>query len=352
MGKNNSMAIRSSYRNKNRLSKSDLRRWGSGYSYAPSPFDQLQNLASGYDVIKTATGSETKSRRKQQKQVAHGWYVDYISGIQHDFPKGWDSILKNNGRFQNRVQKPLLSKTALSRTTNETLLEQNTITDINSILPSLTSTQSAYITTGNFKVMFTNLSNVKMCYEFYYVTPKAAAANQFDTLVTTLGNPLTNPDGLFDVFTNWKPEDYPELLKAYRVLGKSCFRLGPGETGELHGKDKFYKKLGLNQRLTQRNYTEGLNTQLYCRWYGAPTALADVTVVPPAAPVIGNTTDAVFGDFSLATSFIMEQTVNWYYADTVNLPQTTYGTTVNASIPANKTVVVHENVDDEVTAAD
>lgn len=221
-------------------------------------------------------------------------------------------------------------------------MQTNSFADFQSLLGP-TNTIDVFITTGKWKVTWTNMSNVKMCYEFYYVTPRKAQATSFEQQVPTFGDPLTAPDGLDDVHTMWKPSDYPELMKSWRILGKSVFRLGGGETGELHGKDAYYYKFGLNQRLTQRNYTERVNTQLWVRIYGAPTGTA----------VIGSEVSEgfCFSDNSIASNFIIEQSINYYYNDTVNVTNTSWGSTVKAAVDAGDEVVVQADTSDDVTPA-
>lgn len=173
--------------------------------------------------------------------------------------------------------------------------------------------------------------------------PSKAGATSFEQQIPTFGDPLTDPDGLDDVFTTWKPTDYPQLMRNWRILGKSVFRLGSGESAELHGKDAYYYKFGLAQRLTQRNYTERVNTQLYVRVYGCPTGTA----------VIGSESvkDSVFSDHNIASNFIVEQSINYYYADTVNKTATTWSSTVKAAPDAGDEVVVQADTSEDVTPA-
>lgn len=314
--------------------------WG----YVPNPFQNgiLENVAAGYDITTTATGKR-KSHKKQQKQLAHGWYVDYVTGLNHKFPTSWISVIKNTGRIQVRDQKPIKQDTILARVNLITLINNMQLTDIANIT---NVNQATYLTTMGWKVSFTNMSNVKICYEYYYVTPVGDQANTFQTNITTLTNFLTTPAGQQDVFTMWKPEDVPELMKTYRILGKSVFRLSPGETGELHGRDQVYKKFGDAAQYLGRTYESGTNTQLFCRWYGCPTGIID-NVTPTIVK------EATFGDAFLATSWITEKYYNYYQADTINPASTTWSSTVRASVNAGtETVVTHADTSDDTTTAE
>lgn len=202
-----------------------------------------------------------------------------------------------------------------------------------------------FVTTGSFKVMFTNMSNVKLCYEYYLVTPIGDQASTFQAQVTALSNSLDVGSGSFDVITGWDPQFVPELMKSYRILGKSVFRLSPGETGELHGKNKIYRQFGDTAQTLGRTYESGINTQLYCRWYGCPTGVSDTATLHLVK-------DAVFGDGLLATSWITEDWFNYYKQDSVNVNALEWSSNVRANVVGTETVVTHAQTDDDNTAAE
>ena len=195
--------------------------------------------------------------------------------------------------------------------------------------------------------MWTNLSNVKICYEYYLVTPRrnAPAANDFQTEFTFLSNILDGASGGYDVNTTWTPETVPELMKNWKILSKSVFRLSPGESGEIHWKNKIYKRFSEADR-RDRTYEAGTATQLYCRWYGCPTA--QQLIAPPFT--IGPT-DAAFGDNVLHTSWIMEQSINYYRTDINNPDINDWLTSVQALGP-DKQIVTHQEADDDIVPAE
>jgi len=316
------------------------------WQYAANSVNTIVNagqaISQGYDMVKTQTGTKKKSYRGLPKTLAHGWYVDTMSGLNHKFPQSWNSVIKNNGRFTVKTQLPSKQDAILSRINKSTLINHLPLTTIQAITdPGVTT----YLTTARWKTMWTNMSNVKICYEYYYVTPIGDQANTFQVDLEALTNILDVSSGLMDVYTSWKPQETPELMKNWRILSKSVFRLSPGETGELHGKDNIYKQFGDAVQTTGRTHESSINTQLYVRWYGCPTG-----VITTAAPTI--VTDATFGDASLATTWITETSFSYYKADSINAAGTTWSSTVLASISGAQTVVTHQHNDQDLVTAE
>jgi len=306
--------------------------------------DLFNSVSTGFDIAKsnTKTGTKTKQVHKvKPRTLAHGWYVDIISGIQHKCPKSFEPIIQTSGRVTVNKQKPVKQDAILSRVNHQMLLNGIYLADIATITDQQVDT---FLTTASWKVMWTNLSNVKLCYEYYYVTPKGDKGNNFQTDLVALTGLLDTSGNHNSVFTNWKPSDTPELLRNWTILGKSVFRLAPGETGELHCKDRIYKKFGDAEQTTGRNYKAGVAGQLYVRWYGCPTGTA-----LPAAPTL--VVDAMFGDHLLATSWIVETKYNYYKADSVNVKRAQWDTDVLSAPSAGTVVVTHaDSTEDLITA--
>lgn len=325
-------------------------------TYAKNPFAYgttaiatalYDHLSTGFDTAKgfSKTGTKTKKIEKlKPKQIAVGWYVDYMSGFLHKFPKSFNAIVNTTGKLVFKTQTPIKQDCVLSRVNQVQLFNGLPLTEIQALTdPNVTT----YVTTTSWKLTWTNLSNIKICYEYYYVTPIGEQATTFQAQIGVLTDSLNTASGYNNVFTQWRPEDTPQLLKNWRILSKSVFRLSPGETGEIHCKDRIYAKFGDAIQLLDRTYAAKYNTQLYCRWYGAPTALATITV-PPAEPVAA---EAVYGVAGAATSWIMESETNYYRGVLAQPNQEVWNTTVPASVGGGQYVVTQENEDQEVVQA-
>lgn len=307
----------------------------------------LTTVATGFDFGQSNT--KTKSKRKKIKNLpgtlAHGWYCDQMSGVKHEFPKSWNSVLMDNQKQRVQKQTPVKQDAVLSGVNHVQLLNQLQLSDLQAITDPGRVT---YLLNSYFKIMFTNMSNVKLCYEYYYVTPVGDQAATFLENIVSLSSSSLGMGGVdtYDRFTTWTPQQLPELMKNYRILSKSVFRLAPGETGELHGKSNHYKKIGDAIQTTDRTYgTGGLNVQLYCRWYGCPTGTVD-----NLAP--GTVTQATFGDALLATSWITEESYNYCKGDAANVSSVVWSSTVLETVPAGNTIVTHAQTDDDVTGAE
>jgi len=321
--------------------------WRLGAGEAAAVIGTAATLSTGYDLVKTEGGSYKKSIRGKPKTLALGWYVDFMSGIQHQMPKSFDPVIKTAGRHTDFEQTGFVADTILNRINQVILQRSLDLPIINAILGPLGNNQDAIITTNRGKVTWTNMSNVKICYEYYLVTPRrnASAANDFQQEYTFLSNILDTTSGGHDVITTWSPEAVPELMKNWKVLSKSVFRLSPGETGEIHWKNNVYKRFSEADR-RDRTYEAGTATQLYVRWYGCPTAQQLI-----AAPNTIGPTDAAFGDNVLHTSWIMEQSVNYYRTDIFNPDANAWITNVQGLDPA-KQIVTHEEADDDIVIAE
>jgi len=339
----------SRYQSANGLQANRFRYGNNTVSGAINLYDAV---STGYDLVKshTKTGTGTKrSTKVKPKSIAHGWYVDTISGLQHKFPKSFQAIIDTSGALTFSKQIPVKQDTILSRVNAVTIFNLHPLTELRALVPA-PAQKNIFLTTQHWKLMFTNMSNVKICYEYFYVTPKGDQPFTFQAELDVLTNNLAGGAALNSVFTNWKPSDTPELLKNYNILGKSVFRLGPGETGELHCKDKLYKKLGASDTMldvggqTVPQYVPGVNTQLYCRWYGCPTGIA-------LTGALSLVTDAVFGDHTLATSWIAESKYYYYVADADNTAFGLWGSDVRSSVLGTETVVAQVETDQNNTAA-
>ena len=141
---------------------------------------------------------------------------------------------------------------------------------------------------------------LKYVTNFYYVTPKTDRANNFESEVNSFTSLIDTPAGYQDVYTAWNPNEIPGLLDNWTILSKAVIRLGGGETGEIHCKDKIYQKISETDIQGGRTYAPRINTQLYCRWYGAPTYVYNTTV--PQTP----TYTPAYGDANLRTVWILE----------------------------------------------
>lgn len=307
-------------------------------------------ISTGFDLVKshTKTGTTTKRETKlKPKNIAHGWYVDTISGLNHSFPKSFQSVINSSGQQSQMDQEPIKQDAILSRANSMTVLNLHPLTKL---IAQIHAGTNFFLTTQTWKLMFTNMSNVKICYEYYYVTPKGNQPFTFQAEIDALTIGLTGGAAVNTVFTNWRPSDTPQVLKNYNILGKSVFRLGPGETGELHCRDKIYKKFGQADIMpaaggqTVPQYAHGSNTQLYCRWYGCPTGIAQTAA-------LSLVTDAVFGDHTLATSWIAESKYFWYEADRDNPNFTLWNTNVKNAVSGTETVVANVETDQNNTAA-
>jgi len=311
-----------------------------GTALSMALFDQL---ATGFDTIKsysrTGTTTEKKVEKLKPRTIALGWYVDYMSGFNHQFPKSYNNILDVTGRKVQKTQTPNLISSALARVGKATILSAMELATLQAITDVNVTT---YLMQHKWKTMFTNLSNVKQCYEFYYVTPIGEQATSFEQQITTLTNSLHTSSAYNDVFTMWKPSDTPEVLKNWRIFSKSVFRLGPGETGEIHGKDNLYQKIGDAVQLLDRTYAKS-NTQLYCRYYGAPTGIG-LSVVAPAEPV---PTQATFGANNLKTAFVTETTLTYYQAVQSQPNIESFSTTVANATGAGEEVITQAEDDQE-----
>jgi len=301
-------------------------------------------LSTGWDNIKTQTGTETKVGKLRPKTIAHGWYVDYMTGIQHKFPSSWNAVKSLTGVVRNRFQTASKQDGILARVNEVTLFNINDLLYVQAITEPGIYT---YFLGDTWKVMFSNLSNIKMCYEYYLVTPIGEQASNFQTQLNALTSTLYSSE-INDIWTSWTPADTPEILKNWRILSKSVFRLSPGETGEIHGKDKIYKKFGDAMQVYDRTYLSGCNVQLYCRWYGAPTAIASSTT-PPAEPIAAI---ATFGANATATSWIVETEQKYMHAinDAPNVG--TWNTSVTSTLLPGQIVVTETHEDMEVVKAE
>lgn len=329
------------------------------YEGAQSLKRTFDAISTSYDNIVKTTRSQNGTKKRVVKkeehlgpaQVSQGWYVDSMAGLQRKFPKSWSSLktVTNVQRQRNQLQG--FAPTNMARINDALLLDMNGLASLAAVQGPTTigrgANQKAYILTNMWKSTFTNLSNIKICYEYYYVTPKKDNANTFQADVATFMGLIDNPSGYEDVFTNWKPEDSPEILKRWRILSKSVFRLGPGETGELHCKDRVYRAIGAGDFQGERTFTRGLNTQLYVRWYGAPTGVFDPTLVS-GVPV--GVTGATFGDNGCQTVWVSEVGRNYFLND-IDYPELLlYSTNVPATVTAPNIVVTRE--DDDVDIVD
>jgi len=303
-------------------------------------------VSTGFDIYKshTKTGTQTKKTTKlKPKALANGWYVDTISGINHKFPRSLQAVIDTSGQSSFSKQIPVKQDAILSRVNQVTLLNLHPLSELRvaGVIPNNTR---LHLSTQQWKIMFTNMSNVKICYEYYYVTPKGDQPFTFQANIDTLQVALAGGAALNAVFTNWKPSDVPELLKTYNILGKSVFRLGPGETGELHCKDRLYNTFSNSDiqadvaGQTKPQYKGGSNTQLFCRWYGCPTGIAQTAA-------LSLVTDAVFGDHLLATSWIAESKYYYYRSDPDTPDYAGWDSTVKNAVTGTETVVTEGQTD-------
>lgn len=305
-------------------------------------------LSTGFDTIKSHTKTGTTQKKVEKlkpKEIARGWYADYMTGFMHKFPKSFEAVVNSSGKQVYKRQVPVLQDGIQARVNKITLYNGLELTDIQGITDVGVTT---YVTSSRWKLMWTNLSNVKMCYEYYYVTPIGEQATTFQDQVTSLTNTLNISTGFNDVYTIWRPEDTPQVLKNWRILSKSVFRLAPGETGEIHCKDSVYAKFGDAIQTLDRTYAAKYNTQLYCRWYGAPTAVA-TTAIAPAEP---NPTDATFGAAGTATAWILENQVSYYRGVQAQPNLESWSTSVIANVPGGKVIVTEAEEDLEIVAAE
>lgn len=315
--------------------------WGAGE--AAAALSAATAISYGYDLVKGPSGNFRHTNKTKPTQLAHGWYVDTMSGLQHKIHDNMKPVISTAGRKTDYEQTSLMQDTILNRIQQQMIFNDWPLTEILGASPAQSNTR-ALITTSRQKVMWTNLSNVKICYEYYLVTPKSDMSGDFQGELTNLSNILDSASGGHDVLTIWRPETLPALMKNWRVLSKSVFRLAPGETAELHSKSNIYRWVdeGLKR---DRSYIEGLNTQLYCRWYGCPTAKRIVAtgVVP--------STGGTFSDNVLHTSWIIERSKNYYQTDVANPTQAAWITSVQPLL-AGEEIVTHAQTDDDVTPAE
>lgn len=309
-------------------------------------------VSTGFDMVKKRIRKNGKTETVTKKethvaptQIAHGWYADSMTGIKRKFPKALESILTAYGTIKERNQTGAKQDTQLSLINHALFINMNDITDLTTLKLGRVTNQISWILSTKWKTMFTNMSNVKICYEFYYVTPKRDRATNFLEEVDIFTTLLDQPDNYNDNFTNWSPNELPALMENWKILSKSVFRLGPGETGEIHGGDKLYYKYDQGAFTAQRNYIPGLNTQLYCRWYGAPTGVAVTgtnVVLTPA-----------FGDAGLATVWITEKGRNWVNSDADNITVLGWSRANIAEAPgAGNSIVTNVETDQDVTPAE
>lgn len=313
--------------------------------YADNPFlAALGNLAAntlatGFDETVTATGTKTRTPVRSSANLAQGWQVGFIHGLKKKFPKYLQPIWHSQGQQVESYQEERVTNTILNRVANDLIIENwplsyiQTKTDLNA---------RTVVTNSHWKVMWTNLSNIKICYEFYYVTPKVQMANRFDVSLHAQSNVVDLSTGNFDVMTIFKPETVPAVRDNWRILAKRVFRLNPGETAELHGKDNIYKKLDESEQGEGRTYIPGINTQLYVRWYGQPCAQGTTPTTMA---------EGTIGDDNCKTAWIIERTLGCIKVDINNPTYTSWSTTIPALIGGN-TVYTHAENDIEVTAAD
>jgi len=298
-------------------------------------------LSTGWDMVKNKiTGAQTKQARGTG-MLAHGWHVATMKGIDRQFPKKAQAIVDTEGRKAATAQTGQIAQGDCSSARTLTLLNIWQLSDIQSVTDANSKT---YISTGNWKVMWTNLSNIKICYEFYYVTPKADMAATFETDYITAANIEDTAVLGYDRITIKGPEKYPELLKNWRILSKRVFRLGPGETGEIHGSDKRHSFVGDAEQVLGRLYFNGLSTQLLVRYYGAPTAREVVAT--------GALTGATFGDADVNSSFVIESTVN-YYKTMINNPMEGIWTSTLLTAPlGGEQIITNVDLDQDTTPAE
>lgn len=222
-----------------------------------------------------------------------------------------------------------------------------TETDIEGIT---TLNVDTFLTTAQYKTIFCNLSNISQMYEFYYVVAKKDTDQYFDDDVTTYTDLIDTPNaapGLSPTMFNWSPDKIPALMDKWRVLSKAVFRLESGATGEINIKDQLYKKVNKNTAPTSsfaQPHIAGIYTELWVRWWGAPTGLT--------APSPVNITKIVFGDTGVTTGFVMERCINWFKAD-IDAPKVWYWeSTVPQAAVGTEIIVTHADTDDAITQAD
>jgi len=311
-----------------------------GNKYTTAAAGAAAAVSAGWDLYKTPAGTFRQTSRAKPTQLAHGWYVDMMTGIQHK-PSNTDrEIIAQAGRKSDFQQTAFIGDTILNRINQVVIFTDWDLTQTNAVT---TVAEKTLLTTSRQKVMFTNMSNTKICYEYYLVTPKNDAANSVQAEFNLLSN-INSSAGGFDVITTWNPAVVPELTKNWRFLSKAVFRLAPGETGEIHCKSSIYKQLTEANR-RNRTLQAGITTQLYCRWYGCPTAQQTIATGAIVNP------NAAFGDDLLHSSWIIEQTRNYYKTSVGSTEQRAWITNVPALVGGNQ-VVTHAQTDDDITVAE
>jgi len=314
---------------------------GASNEYVAAGLGAAATISAGYDLVKGPSGTFHKSGRAKPSQIAHGWYVDTATGLQHKIKDYQKQIITQNGRKADFWQQSFIGDCIFNRINQVIIFDDWNLTHANAVTGV---NERTLVTTTRQKTMFTNMSNVKICYEYYLVTPRVDAANSFQAEFNLLSNIVDSSSGGFDVITSWTPEQVPEVMKNWKILAKSVFRLAPGETGELHSKSKIYKLLSEADK-RDRTYAAGFNVQLYCRWYGCPTAqqkTSDGTIVNP---------NASFGDNLLHTSWIIEGVRNYYKTAYLDGAVSSWLTTVPGAIAGHE-VVTHDQTDDDIVAAE
>jgi len=296
--------------------------------------------ATSHGFLLTENGK--KLHKKKPSQLANGWFVDYLPGRTREFPTTFNAVIEQNGKAHIYKQEGQITTTALSRVGNVTLLNMMPLTEVQ----TLTNTnQNTYLLNQKWKIMWTNMSNVKMCYELYCVRPIGGQANTFASNLDSLTDLRDSSSGLQNVITTWKPSFTPELLKNYKIMSTSVIRLDPGSSAEIHGKDNIYRRVGEAEQTTDRTYDADYNTQIYCRYYGCPTGVV--------ATAGGTTlTSAVFGDQNLQTSWITEWDYTYTRNDAASHNADVWGVTnVLSSVTAPANVVTMVETDHDITEA-
>lgn len=321
--------------------------WSAVARGAHTILQNAETLSTGFDLLKKATGrggktkTETKSTKIGQKQLALGWYVDFMTGLQYSWKPIQSALKLTQGNTKSSQQNGLLTLSTLNRAAEATLVNSWDL----ALIQAVTNTGSRTIIQGTqTKIMFTNMSNVKWCYEFYYVTPRESQATTFLSQTSTVMNTLDAGFGINDKLTSWTPQSTPGLLKGWKILSKSVFRLSPGETGEIHIKDKINQIAETMERSLGRTYIPKFNTQLYVRYYGCPTAQS---IIGMAAP-FGNL--AAFGDDVCTTSYIIEKTYKYTLSDIATPDAWIMSTDVSALVAGNE-IVTQVETDNDITPA-
>jgi len=279
---------------------------------------QLQDLTTinlGFDTFKVSDNTRSKKRKAAEEKVKKpmttlnigtGWFVDFMTGLNHSFPNKLNIAKESAGLRRSIVQTQLIGKT--TQNIPESMMLLNNWSLAAEITPRVIANQKTVVWGTDTMVRFSNMSNYKIIYEFYYVTPVQDMAVDYQDAYAQLATTLDTTPLSYNMQT-LGPEKFPLLKKSYKILSKAVFRLGQGETGEIHIKDKIYRIVDDANRQQGRTFQKGINTQLMVRYWGQPLVVDTVE-----NPFFGS----VLGDNSAISAFIMEKTLKWSYLDINN----------------------------------